>query len=105
MSFQTATLLFYENKLEEALLALNQAIRLKPSSVSFSNRALIHLHLGLPAQAREDIGLALSIDHLNFAAYLNLSSIDARQGDLCSAIENLTCTISALKLIHGRRRK
>jgi len=98
-------LLFYQNKLEEALLSINQSINVKPSSIAFNNRALINYHMGSEAQAREDIGMALSIDALNYTAYLNLASIDARQHDNLSAIENITCAISALRLILGRRTK
>jgi Tfp pilus assembly protein PilF len=61
--------------------------------------------MGRETQARDDIGMALSIDPLNYPAYLNLASIDARQLDYPSAIENLTCAISALRLILGRRTK
>jgi lipoprotein NlpI len=45
--FRTATILFYEGRMDEALNAINRYLELKPSnSLGFNNRALIHFHMG-----------------------------------------------------------
>ncbi len=57
-------------------MAIDRYIRAKPSSsLAYSNRALMHFHLGQTSKAREDISVALQLNHLNYVAYFNLFSV------------------------------
>ena len=77
--FGTATVLFYEGRYEEALMAINQFIAIKPSnSLAFNNRALINFSRGHSSSAKEDIATALQLNHLNYVAYFNLFSVYTR---------------------------
>lgn len=77
--FGTATVLFYEGRYEEALMAINQFIAIKPSnSLAFNNRALINFSRGHLSSAKEDIATALQLNHLNYVAYFNLFSVYTR---------------------------
>jgi Flp pilus assembly protein TadD len=74
--FQHATALFYEADYQSALRAINIYLELKPrSSMGFNNRALIHLHMGESATAREDMRTSIMLNHLNYVAYFNLFSV------------------------------
>ena len=54
--FQTATLLFYEAKYNDALRTINKFLDHKPrSSMGFNNRGLIQLYMGNSGQAKEDV--------------------------------------------------
>lgn len=57
-------------------MAIDRYLRAKPSSsLAYNNRALMHLHLGQIQKAREDISVALQLNHLNYVAYFNLFSV------------------------------
>ena len=105
-NYQAATVLFYEAQYDNALRAINQFISTKPrSSMAFNNRALIHLHMGNPSLAKEDIKVSLELNHLNYIAYFNLFSINSRENDFQAALLALRGALSCLYLIKGRLAK
>lgn len=101
--FQTATLLFYEAKYDQALRAITQYIQQKPrSSMAFNNRGLIQLSMGRPDLAKEDLETALQLNHLNYVAYFNLLSVHCKQDNHRSGLLALQGALSCLYLIKGR---
>ena len=102
-NFKAATLLYYEGKYQQALLAINQYLQVKPSSsMGFNNRALIQAKLGSPTLAKEDIFQALQITHLNYVAYFNLFSIYSQENNYPQSLLALQAGTSSLLLIKGR---
>jgi Flp pilus assembly protein TadD len=74
--FRTATLLFYESNYEQALEAINRCLSLqRGSSMIYSNRALIHYHMGSFQLAQQDIAAALALNPLNYIVYFNAFSM------------------------------
>lgn len=70
--------------------------------MAFNNRGLIQLHRGESVLAREDLEIALQLNHLNYVAYFNLFSVYARERDYEAALLALRGAISCLYLIKGR---
>jgi Tfp pilus assembly protein PilF len=54
------------------------------------------------SQAKEDIQVALELNHLNYIAYFNLFSIHCKQNEYEQALLALRAAISCLLLIKGR---
>ena len=54
--------------------------------MAFNNRALIHLKMGNPSLAKEDLQTALELNHLNYVSYFNLFSIYSSEKDEKSAL-------------------
>lgn len=101
--FRYVTQLFYNGEYEEGRVLLTALLQLHPtSSMLYCNRALFLSQLGQDLEAMEDLSLALRLNPLNYIAYFNLASLQARNSLALPAYRSLACALSALLLLRAR---
>lgn len=64
------------NQYENSMKDFDEALKMKPSSNLFVNRAELHLQLGSSIKAMDDLKKAIAMDSTNYFAWYNLMVLD-----------------------------
>lgn len=79
-----------QDQYEKALEALNKAVALVPSSVTYETRANLEMKFGRDEDAKTDYRKAIELDNTNKSALANLTEIYLTEGNDAAALKTAT---------------